>query len=146
MTFASLPLNRARFADRFQLALESRNPFLDATTVHFQLSFTRASGADAAGLARQVIPHPGQSRQQILQLRQLNLQTAFAAPSALRENVENELGAIEHFTRKQVFKIASLRRRKFVVENDRSDFSILKRMLDRFGFAFADVVRRGRLL
>ena len=93
-----------------------------------------------------MIPHSRQARQQILQLRQLDLQPAFAAASALRENVENQLGAIEHLAREQIFQIASLRRRKFVVENDRSDVLILERFLDHLGFAFADVIRRGRFL
>ena len=100
MSLASLPLDRARFSDRFEFALQSRDPFLHATTVHFQLRFTRAARADATSLSRQVMPHPRQSRQQILQLRQLDLQAAFATARALRKNVENQLGAIEHFARK----------------------------------------------
>ena len=68
----------------------------------------------------------------ILQLCELDLQPAFTAASALRENVENQLRAIEHFAREKIFQIASLRRRKFVVENDRSDVLILKRFLDHF--------------
>ena len=91
-------------------------------------------------------PHSRQARQQILQLRELDLQPAFTAARALREDVENELGAIEHFAREKIFQIASLRRRKFVVENDRSDVLILERLLDHLRFAFADVVRRRRLL
>ena len=109
MTLATLSLDRTRFPNGFKFAFKSRNPFLDATTIDFQLGFTRTSRADAACLPRQVIPHPSQSRQQVLQLRQLDLQTAFAAARALRENVENELGAIEHFAREQGFEIASLR-------------------------------------
>ena len=81
-----------------------------------------------------------------MQLRQLDLQPAFPAASALRENVENELGAIEHFARKKILQIASLRRRKFVVENDRGHVLILKRLLDHLRFAFSDVVRRRRFL
>ena len=64
----------------------------------------------------------------------------------MREDVEDQLGSIENFPREEIFQIASLRRRKFVVENDRGHLSILQRIFDRFGFAFADVIRRGRLL
>src|SRR5260370_6534065 len=99
MTITTLAWNGTLLSTRFQLAFKSRNPFLHPTTVDFQLLFTRAPRADAAGLARQVIPHPRQSRQQVLQLGQLDLQTAFATTRALRENIENELGAIEHFPR-----------------------------------------------
>ena len=64
----------------------------------------------------------------------------------MRENIENELGAIEHLAREQILQVASLRRRKFVVENDRRDLLVLERFLDQLGFAFPDVIRRGRLL
>ncbi len=81
-----------------------------------------------------------------MQLRQLNLQAAFAAACALRKNIENELGAVEHFAREQIFEIAALCGRKFVVENHGSDLLNLQRIFDRFCFTFADVIRRGRLL
>jgi hypothetical protein len=52
MSLAALSLDRASFSHGFEFALESRDPFLDTTTVHFQLCFTRASRADAARLPR----------------------------------------------------------------------------------------------
>ena len=63
MPFAPLALDGACFAHRFQLALESRDPFLDPTSVDFQLRFTRTARADPARLSRQVVPHACQSRQ-----------------------------------------------------------------------------------
>src|SRR4051812_23290357 len=99
MTLATLSLNRARFANGFQLALQSCDAFLHTTTIHFQLRFTGATCSNTTSLSRQVMPHSCQPRQQILQLRQLDLQPAFAAARALGKNVENELGAIEHFAR-----------------------------------------------
>ena len=117
MALAALSLDSACLADRFQFAFQASNPFLHATPIDFQLRFARTTGADSAGLSRQVMPHARQSRQQVLQLRQFNLQPAFAAARALRENVENQLGAIKNFAREQVFQIASLCRRKLVIEN-----------------------------
>src|SRR4051794_30170162 len=146
MALATLALDRANFANAFELPLETRDSFLDAAAVDFELRFTRAPRADAASLPRKVAPHPSQTRQQILQLRQLDLEAAFAAPGALREDVENELGAIEHFPRQQIFQVASLGRRKFVVENNRRDVLVLERFLDQFRLSFADVIGRGRLL
>src|SRR5438128_8690099 len=108
MTFAALSLHGARFAHGFELALQTRDTFLHATPIDFQLRFTRAARADPAGLARKVVPHAGEARQQILQLRQLDLQPAFAAAGALREDVEDELGAIENFPREEIFQIAPL--------------------------------------
>jgi hypothetical protein len=73
MAFSPLSLNGSRFPHRFQLALEARDSFLYAAAVDFQLCFTRAACPDSAGLARQVMPHPSEARQKILQLRQLDL-------------------------------------------------------------------------
>jgi hypothetical protein len=99
MAFSPLSLNGSRFPYRFQLALEPRDSFLDAPAVDFQLRFTRAACADAASLARQVMPHPSEARQKILQLRQLDLQSAFPAARALRKNIEDQLRSIEHLAR-----------------------------------------------
>src|SRR5437762_6388815 len=103
MTLASLALDGANLAHAFQFTLEPRDPFLDAATIDFQLRFPRTAGADAASLSRQVTPHSGQARQQILQLRELDLQSALTTSRALGEDVENELGAIEDFAREQIF-------------------------------------------
>src|SRR5204862_3457708 len=87
MAFSPLSLNGPRFPHRFQLAFEPRDSFLHAPAVDFQLRFTRAACADPASLARQVVPHPSEPRQKILQLRELDLQSAFATARALRKNV-----------------------------------------------------------
>src|SRR5262245_24305125 len=99
MAFSPLSLNRSRFAHRFQLALQPRDPFLHAPAVDFQLRFTRAACADAACLPRQVMPHPSEARQKILQLRELDLQAALPAACPLRKNIENQLRSIEHLAR-----------------------------------------------
>src|SRR4051812_12463988 len=146
MAFAALALDGANFAHAFQLTFEPRDSFLDAAAIYFELGFARSARADAAGLTRKVAPHSSEARQKILQLRELDLQTAFTASRSLSKNVEDELGAIEDLAREQVFKIATLSRRKFVVENHRSDVLVLKRFLDQFRLPFADVIGRRRLL
>src|SRR5262245_18562079 len=146
MAFSSLSLNGARFPHRFQLAFEPRYSFLHTPAVDFQLRFTRAACADPASLARQVMPHPSEARQKILQLSELDLQSAFSAACPLREDVEDQLRSVEHLARKQVFQVPSLRWRKFIIKNHRRYLLILARLLDGFRFAAADVVRGGRLL
>ena len=47
--------------------------FEHASSISFQLGFTVASHPDAAFLTRKVSPEAGQSREQVLELRQLNL-------------------------------------------------------------------------
>ena len=71
----------------------------DSPAVDFQLRFARAACPDPARLSRQVMPHPSETRQKILQLRELNLQSAFPAARPLRKNVENQLRSIEHLAR-----------------------------------------------
>ena len=61
----------------------------------------------------------GQPRQPVLQLRQLDLQLPFARPRAPREDVENQLGAIDDAPAEDLFEVARLRRRELVVERSR---------------------------
>ena len=56
-------------------------------------------------------------RQQIFQLRELDLQLALARPRAPREDVENELRAIDDLPADLLFDVAELRRRQLVVEH-----------------------------
>ena len=59
-----------------------------------------------------------QPRQQVFQLRELDLQLAFARPRAPREDVENELRAIDDLAADCLFDLPQLRRRQLVVEDD----------------------------
>ena len=60
-----------------------------------------------------------QPRQQILQLRQLDLPLPFPRARAPREDVENQLRAIDDFATDPLFNLTKLRRRQLVVENRR---------------------------
>ena len=55
---------------------------------------------------------------QVLQLRQFNLQLAFARAGPLREDVEYEGCSVEYLCTEYSFQIAALRRRKLIVEDD----------------------------
>src|SRR3546814_1169401 len=81
--------------------LEPPRKLLDALlqqpAVGFQLGFTRAAQADrAAALALQVGPAAHQARGHVAQLGQFDLQLALGAARALREDVEDQAGAIDH--------------------------------------------------
>src|SRR5688572_6125769 len=97
MAFPSLALNIANSPDALQFTLKPRDPFLDAAAINFELGFTGTSCSDSASLPRQVGPHSPQPRAEVLRWGQLDLQTPFPAPGALRENIENELRPIEGF-------------------------------------------------
>ncbi len=64
-------------------------------------------------------PKSRESREQMLELRQLDLQLAFARPGALGEDVEDERRAVENLALEDFFEVAALRGRKVVVENHR---------------------------
>jgi hypothetical protein len=102
--------------------VEPRVQRLDAireqSTVGFQLRFAGTAQADTALLSLQVRPASHQPRREVLQLRELHLELTFEAARALREDVENEAGAIEHPTLQQCFEIALLARRQRVIEDD----------------------------
>src|SRR2546430_17229256 len=74
----------------------------------------------------------------MLQLRQLNLKFAFARPGALREDVENQRRAVEHFALENLFQVAALRGRKFVVEDHRIDILAPAMPAKFIGLATAD--------
>src|SRR3954467_13415712 len=52
----------------------------DAAAIGFQLGLARAARADAAAEPRQGVAGPDQQRQQVFQLRELDLQLAFTGP------------------------------------------------------------------
>src|SRR5438094_10518197 len=91
------------------------------------------------------MPHPGETRQKILQLSQLNLQSTFAAAGALRKDIENQLRSIEYLAREQILQVTALRRRKLIVKNHRGHMLILTSILDQLCLAATDVIRIRRL-
>ena len=67
----------------------------DPAAVHLELGLARTPGADAAAEPRERAAGADQARQQVLELRQLDLQLAFARARAPGEDVEDELRAID---------------------------------------------------
>ena len=68
---------------------------LDPPPVDFQLGFTGAASADAAGEAGQGGTLSGEIGHQVFQLRQLDLQFAFSTVGVLGEDVQDEHGAVD---------------------------------------------------
>jgi len=65
-----------------------------------------------------VRPAAHQARRQALELRELHLQLAFGGLRALREDVQDEIGAVHHDAPELLLQVALLRRRERVVEDD----------------------------
>ena len=118
IALASVALRGALAADDVEFARDLGDAVLHAAAVGFQLRFTIPAHADAALLPGQVAPVPRQAREQVMQLREFNLQLALAGAGALRENVENQRSAVEHLAIEHDFEIAALSGGKFIVKND----------------------------
>ena len=93
----------------------------NAPPVGFELGFTGTSRADAAAQSRKRRAGTSQPGQQVLQLGQLHLQLALFGPGPPRENVENELRAVDDLAAKGRFEMAHLRRGQLAVEDDDVD-------------------------
>ncbi len=66
------------------------------TTPNFELGFAGTTTSDPAGKTRKRIIFLGKPRQAVLQLGEFHLQFAVTPLGALREDVENQLGPIDH--------------------------------------------------
>ena len=88
----------------------------DFPPVGFKLRFAGTARADAAAELRHLHAAPGQPRQHVLQLRQLDLQLAFARARVPRKNVEDQLRAVDHPPLHNLFDIALLRSAEIVIE------------------------------
>ncbi len=106
--FAPLPLLAANPADILQLLLHVPDAAVDFAAIGFQLGLAGAAGADAAAELRHLDAASRKPRQQVLQLRQFDLELAFAGAGVAREDVEDELGSIDHPHVELAFQVALL--------------------------------------
>ena len=93
----------------------------DAAAVGLELRFAGAQRADAAALSRQRVARSDQPRHEVLELRELDLELAFPRARAAREDVEDQLRAIDDLAVERLLEVAQLRRRQLVVEDDDVD-------------------------
>ena len=82
----------------------------DDPAVGLELGLARTAQTDAAADTRQVGPHPGEPRQQVLELRQLDLQLRLVAARAGGEDVEDDLGPVHHPDLERPLEVGALRR------------------------------------
>jgi hypothetical protein len=125
---------------------ETRAQHLDALAdqpaVGLELGFTRAAQADTALLAFKVGPAADQACGQVLQLGQFDLQLALVALRALREDVEDQAGTVDHAHVEAPLQVTLLGGRQGVVEDDDLDLVGENGLRDLVGLAAADEIRR----
>ena len=111
-------LQTAGALDAAEAPAQLRDTLAHPPPVHLELRLAGSARAHpAAALARQVGPLPGEPRQEILELRQLDLQLALEAPGTLREDVEDERAAIDDLAAERLLEVALLRRGERIVED-----------------------------
>src|SRR5574341_737638 len=125
--------------DVLQPLLEHRDLAANDAAVGLELRFAGAAEPDAAADTRQVRPHAGQARQQVLELRQFDLQLRLVAARARGEDVENHLGAIHHAHAEALLELDALHRRQALVEQQQGGAARRQLVFQRFNLALAEV-------
>src|SRR6185436_15378794 len=104
--------------------------------------FAGSACADAAAEPGQRRAGADEPRQQVLELRELDLQLALARPRPPREDVENQLRAVDDLAADLFLDLAQLRRRQLVVEDDDVDGGFRRRRGQALHLARAEERRR----
>ena len=106
--------------------------------VDLELRLSRTAQADATLLAFKVGPAAHQTRGQMFELCEFDLQLTFARACALSEDIEDKTGAVEHPAADGLFEIAFLRRRERVIEEYDIDVFSGGARANFLGLALAD--------
>ena len=113
---ARLAPGQALAADVLDLATHRLDPLPDPAAVRLQLRLAGPAGSDPAAEPRQQHAAPRQPRQQVVELRQLDLEPALARARPAREDVEDQLRAVERLALDLLLQVALLGRRELLVE------------------------------
>ncbi len=126
-----------------QPRLQRLDPLGDHAPVELDLGLARAAAlAGAAGLALQVAPAPHEAAAEVLQPGQLDLQLALVALRPLREDFQDQRGAVGHGHAQRALQVALLGGRQRLVEDHAFGAVHLHQGLDLVGLAAADEQRR----
>ena len=120
-------------------ALQERDALPREPAVRLELRLTGASRADAAAEPLEVLPHAAHARQVVLELRELDLELSLGGDGVLREDVEDQLGAVDDPRLELVLEQALLRRRELVVDDQHLGLGVPVRLLQLLELPLADV-------
>src|SRR3990167_5859830 len=116
------PLQGARALDRNETPFQRPDPLAPPSAVDFQLGFPGTARPDPAAEAGEMAPAPGQARQEILELGQLDLKLAFVAPRPLGEDIEDQLAPVDHSKLELRLQITLLCRTQIFIKNHQVRF------------------------
>ena len=100
-----------------------------------------AEKAEAAALAFEMGPGPHQPAALVIEMRELDLQRAFAGAGAPAENFEDQPGAVEHLGVPRLLQIALLHRGERAIHHHEAGLVGLDEAGELLDLAFADIGR-----
>ena len=130
-----------RDLDLLEVATQAGHPVADAPAVELELLLAGAASADPAAQAREVPVAAGQTRQEVLELGELDLRAGLARARVQGEDVEDQARPIEHAdaVAPGLLEVPHLARRQLVVENHEGRSLGARRRADLIDGALADV-------
>jgi hypothetical protein len=137
---------RAPLTDGVDVPGDRADALADAPPVGFQLGLARPARPDAAAQPRQRGPRADEARQQVLQLREFDLPLPFSRAGAAREDVQDQLRAIDDLAFDLGLDLAELRGRQLVVEDDHVHVALVAQLRQRAHLAAAQERARVRAL
>ena len=140
--FAPRPPLPPYVLDRF---LEHGHPGADTPPVRFEFGFARTPGADAAAQSRQRGARAHKPWQQVLELRELDLQLPFTRTRTASKDVEDQLRPVHDLSFDSLFDLTQLCRRQLVVEDDDVHVHLSARCGEMFDLSGTEECRRVRL-
>ena len=129
----------ALLADVLDPLLHLLDPVADDPPVGLELALAGAPRADPAPGPRQVRPEPGQARQLVLELGQLDLEAALVGPGVLGEDVEDQPAAVDDLDVEEPLERLLLAGRELVVGDEEVEAGLALGRDELLGLALADV-------
>src|SRR5581483_4253827 len=130
---------RALFLELLQPPSEDRDAAPREPAVALELRLAGAARPDAAAEALQVLPHAAHPRQVVLELCELDLELPLGRCRVLREDVQDQLRAVDDTRVQRVLEVTLLRRVEIVVDEEAFRARIAKALFELLELPFADV-------